>query len=63
MAKPEVLNQRSPKMEEDEIDLRQLLAVINFHKYKILASLVAGAALGLAYVFAATPIYQANAMV
>ena len=62
MANSENTRQKShPK--EDEIDLRQIWDVLSFNKYKIIASGGVGLLLALAYVFVASPVYEANALV
>ena len=48
---------------DDEIDLRQIWDVLSFNKYKIIASGSVGLVLAVAYVFLASPVYEANALV
>lgn len=48
---------------EDEIDLRQLLAVLIDGRYIIAASVLIMLFLGIIYVLLATPIYKANAVI
>ncbi len=52
----------APEVDEDEIDLGDLLGVLIENKWLIIGITLAAFALGTAYAFLATPIYQADGL-